>query len=353
MAHRARRPVALGFGIGEAHFNVNRRRPKADGKVELAPNPAGVIDHRVKVVKLIPVDGIDDQGERPAPAPLAVLFSFTCHPTIMAMANLEVSPDYPGVAQAFVEHAYLGGPPPVPAYRTDQARLDCSLRGARATSVRTWPPATASPSRPGTKRDAHRLGRILGAEVVKVCESVRATRGDRRIRVASQRVFLPYQALPERASLERLAAGENTHSHGGHMTTTGTPFGDAEWARVVLERANRGELPDGIEAEVQAIQIGDLTIVGLPGEVFAEIGFQIEEVVPGSSLVLGYSNGNVGYLCTQSSSPEGGYEPSFSWMLYVHPAPFEPTNKRRLVQAGRDVVAAVTNHAGTRKESAR
>jgi hypothetical protein len=87
--------------------------------------------------------------------------------------------------------------------------------------------------------------------------------------------------------------------------------------------------------------------------VFAEIGFQIEEVIPGSSLVLGYSNGNVGYLCTQSSYPEGGYEPSFSWMLYVHPAPFEPTNERRLVQAGRDVVAAVTNHAGTRKESAR
>jgi hypothetical protein len=54
MAHRARQPVALGFGMGEAHFNVNRRRPKADGKVELAPNPEGVIDHRVKVVKLMP-----------------------------------------------------------------------------------------------------------------------------------------------------------------------------------------------------------------------------------------------------------------------------------------------------------
>src|SRR5262249_49550835 len=108
MAHRARRPVALGVGIGEAHFNVNRRRPRPGAQAETAPNPTGVIDHRVKVVKLMPIDGIDEYGERPAPAPLAVLFSFTCHPTIMAMANLEVSPDYPGVAQAFVEHAYLG-----------------------------------------------------------------------------------------------------------------------------------------------------------------------------------------------------------------------------------------------------
>ena len=83
---------------------------------------------------------------------------------------------------------------------------------------------------------------------------------------------------------------------------------------------------------------------------FAEIGFQIEETIPGPSLVLGYSNGNVGYLCTQSAYAEGGYEPSFSWMLYVHPAPYEPTNEGRVVQAGRDVVAAVTEPASTRKE---
>ena len=92
------------------------------------------------------------------------------------------------------------------------------------------------------------------------------------------------------------------------------------------------------------------TVDQTPDEVFAEIGFQIEETIPGPALVLGYSNGNVGYLCTQSSYAEGGYEPSFSWMLYVHPAPFEPTNEHRLVQAGRDVVAAVVEPARTRKE---
>src|SRR5205807_4177910 len=53
MADRARRPVAVGFGLGEAHFNINRRRPQPGGQADTAPNPAGVVDHRVKVVKLL------------------------------------------------------------------------------------------------------------------------------------------------------------------------------------------------------------------------------------------------------------------------------------------------------------
>ena len=207
--------------------------------------------------------------------------------------------------------------------------------------------------RPGTKRDAHRLGRILGAEVVKVVEQTRTAPEAGEIRVTSQRISLPYQARPERAELERLAAAGNTTTHNGHMTTTGTPFGDAEWARLVLARLDSGTLPSDIGAEVQALRIGELTIVGLPGEVFLEIGAQIEKTISGPSLVLGYSNGNVGYLCTQSSYAEGGYEPSFSWMLYVHPAPFEPANERRLVQVGCDVVAAVARPEPTLKESAR
>jgi neutral ceramidase len=351
MADRVRRPVALGYGVGDARFNINRRRPIAGAQAETAPNPEGVVDHRVKVVKLIAADGVDEAGERPAPAPLAVLFSFTCHPTIMAMANLEISPDYPGVAQAFVEQAYGGGPTTGSGLPDGPGTLALFAQGCCGNIRPNLATSDGQSFRPGTKRDAHRLGRILGAEAVKVCETIRALPGERRICAASLRTFLPYQQLPDRAALERLAAGENTTTHNGHRTTTGGSFGDAEWARVALSRIDAGGLPNGIEAEVQALQIGDLTIVGLPGEVFAEIGFQIEQRMAGPSLVLGYSNGNVGYLCTQSSYAEGGYEPSFSWMLYVHPAPFEPANEHTLVRAGRDVVEAVSVASG--KESAR
>jgi hypothetical protein len=113
------------------------------------------------------------------------------------------------------------------------------------------------------------------------------------------------------------------------------------WAQHVLERLEAGPLPEGIEVEVQALRLGDLCIVGLPGETFAEIGFQIEQAIPGPSLILGYTNGNHGYFCTQVSYDGGGYEPSFSWMLYMHPAQYDPANEHRLVHAGRAAAAQV------------
>ena len=83
--------------------------------------------------------------------------------------------------------------------------------------------------RPGTKQDAHRLGRILGAEVVKICEETEVGAATGPIRVAATTVTLPYAELPSRQQLEELASG-GTDTHGGHLTPDGRPFGDAIWA---------------------------------------------------------------------------------------------------------------------------
>jgi hypothetical protein len=119
------------------------------------------------------------------------------------------------------------------------------------------------------------------------------------------------------------------------------------WARIVLEKMARGPLPTEIAIEVQSLRIGGVCIVGMPGEVFAEIGFQIEESIAGPSLVLGYSNGNVGYLCTQASYEGGGYEPAFSWMLYVHP----PSSSQATSTASCEPAARSRRACGRGKEN--
>jgi neutral ceramidase len=341
MADRHRRPVAVGLGLGAAHFNINRRLPTPTGTI-LGPNPAGVVDHRVNVLKIVDlVAHQGDGGERPSPAPLAVLFQFTCHPTIMAMANLEISPDYPGVAQAFVEEAFGGGPTSGTGLPDGPGTLALFAQGCCGDIRPNLTPPDGSTFRPGTKQDAHRLGRILGAEVVKVCEETPVAPAVGPVRVASTRVTLPYVALPGRDELERLVAVGGTMTHGGHLDTAGQQFGDATWARHVLARMDAGPLPTGIEVEVQAVRVGDLCLVGLPGETFTEIGRQIERAIPGRAFILGYSNGNHGYFCTQESYAGGGYEPAFSWMLYMHPAQYEPSNEHLLVRAGQEVAARV------------
>lgn len=340
MADRNLRPVALGFGLGEAGFNINRRRTLPEGTI-VAPNPDGPCDHRVKVLKLLDLTQYESVGpERPAPDPKAILFQFTCHPTIMAMENLEVSPDFPGVAQTFIESAWHGGPTSGTGLPDGPGAIALFAQGCCGNIRPNLANEDGSRFRPGTKQDAHRLGRILGAEVVKICEETEVVAGSGPIRVASASVSLDYAELPDRDVLEEVAAhGENTHS--GHLDTDGRPFGDAMWARHVLSKLDEGPLPTAIDAELQAIRIGDLTIVGLPGEVFMEIGAQIEESIDGPSLILGYANGNHGYYCTQSSYEVGGYEPAFSWMLYTHPAQFDPANEQRLVAAGREVARRV------------
>lgn len=340
MADRSLRPVALGIGTGEVCFNINRRRPTPEGTI-LAPNPGGVCDHRVKVVKIVDRQRHEHHDpDRPVPAPRALFFQFTCHPTIMAMANLEISPDYPGVAQAFVEQAYGGGPTSGTGLPDGPGTLALFAQGCCGDIRPNLTTDDGKAFRPGTKQDAHRLGRILGAEVVKVCEETAVGAGSGPIRVASTRMTLPYVGLPARQQLEQLVASDGS-THGGHRDVDGRPFGDAVWAQLVLAKLDQGPLPTGIEIEIQAMRIGDLTIIGLPGEVFSEIGRQIEASIGGPSLVLGYTNGNHGYFCTQASYEGGGYEPAFSWMLYTHPAQFDPGNEHRLVETGRETVNRV------------
>ena len=341
MAARDMRPVTVGFGVGEAHFNINRRLPTSEGTIT-APNPDGVVDHRVKVVKLMDIEKRDATGtDSPEPPPLAVLFQFTCHPTIMAMENLEIGPDYPGVAQAFVEDAYGGGPTSGHGLPHGSGTVALFVQGCSGDIRPNLTTPDRTQFRSGTKRDAHRLGRILGAEVVKVCEEVEARSFSGPVRVASTRITLPYTKLPERRELEELIAKGGTMTHWGHLDTQGRMFGDAVWAELTLRRMKQGSVPNGVEIEMQALRIGELIIVGIPGEVFAEIGFQIEETISGPSLVLGYTNGNVGYLCTEAAYEGGGYEPSTSWMLYNHPAQFDPTNEHRIVNAGREISATL------------
>ncbi|GAA5219790.1 hypothetical protein [Membranihabitans marinus] len=67
---------------------------------------------------------------------------------------------------------------------------------------------------------------------------------------------------------------------------------------------------DILPSEVQAITIGSLAIVTLPGEPMTGLGMAIREVSPfPHTIVLGYSNGNGGHYCGMPGEKEyGGYE---------------------------------------------
>jgi len=74
--------------------------------------------------------------------------------------------------------------------------------------------------------------------------------------------------------------------------------------------------PDHVE--VMTIRVGDMAVVGLPGEVFCEFGLELKRRSPTShTLVVELANDAIGYLPTRESFAQGGYEVTVGSTLYA------------------------------------
>ena len=62
-------------------------------------------------------------------------------------------------------------------------------------------------------------------------------------------------------------------------------------------------------AELQAIRIGDLTVIGVPGELFAQTALDVRANNPHhGTIIAGLANGDLGYLPPPAAYAQGGYE---------------------------------------------
>jgi len=78
-------------------------------------------------------------------------------------------------------------------------------------------------------------------------------------------------------------------------------------AMVWKEMYEKQEQKDLVETMV--IRIGDLVIVGLPGEVFCELGLEIRKSSPAPhTIVISLANDAIGYLPNRSAFAQGGFE---------------------------------------------
>ena len=70
---------------------------------------------------------------------------------------------------------------------------------------------------------------------------------------------------------------------------------------------------DTVTTEIQALKLGDIYILGLPGEILIEVGLEIKSKAALENLfIVTISNDSIGYVCHSRAYDEGGYEP-VSW----------------------------------------
>lgn len=77
-------------------------------------------------------------------------------------------------------------------------------------------------------------------------------------------------------------------------------------------------LPKTVDLEIQVLQIGPWTIVGLPGEIYSNIGLRIKANSPfANTIVVELANGTHGYMSPDMVQESGCYEGIYSNVAYT------------------------------------
>jgi neutral ceramidase len=272
LADKNSRQVSLSVGKGEiSEIVYNRRTKKPDGTVAMTFN----LPQASKDLTFGPVDPelcllrVDD----PNSGLVAAVVNYACHPVSgdpIRDKFYYISADYPAYIAQVIEQAEGG---------------NCIFLLGTAGNI--------NPVRLNRKHPRMQTGKSLGGAALRYLQFTQPC-SDVKISVLKQSISLPLKKNlpPERKlSLGKYAETQNT--------------------------------------EVQVLRIGDIYIVGLPGEILVEIGLMIKARAGIENLfVVSLANDAVGYVCPRAAYKEGGYEPDSGTNLA--PGAGEITTERAL-----------------------
>jgi len=155
--------------------------------------------------------------------------------------------------------------------------------------------------RPCPDYDVDRVGNALAAECYKRWRQLRDRQEDVTLAAA-----VDYPTYRRRTADEE----EQRHVAGGVRAVDQiAQKWPAHAEAFAEERARMDLLPLEIETVVQAVRIGDMAMVGVPGEFFVEYGLNIKRRSPfRRTMTVELANDWIGYVPTDRGLDEGGYE---------------------------------------------
>ena len=293
------KPAKMGWAVGHApNIAFVRRFRMKDGKVRTNPgvgnpdilHPIGDVDERVNVLRF------DREG-----ADTIVLANMGCHPD--TIGGSKVSADWPGFFRRRTEKALDN----VKAIFFNGAEGDVNHVNVNAKG--------------GDHNDmfhdfddvdrgyghARHMGNVMAGAVLQVFDKVNYTEVD-SLRFTKKISNLPSN-MPKPEDMPLAHKYNDLHLAGKDDQI---PFKGMELTTVVAEAGRMVRLEHGPETfplPLTAIAIGNVALIGVPGEPFNGVGIGLKSA-EGWDLVLPtcLTNGNEGYFPMQDSYDEGGYE---------------------------------------------
>ncbi len=278
---------------GECNLGINRRGRIEEGSIEPTPDPAGFVDRQVSVIAFINI--INDE-------PISILFNYGCHPVVLSSDNNLVSADFPGAACSYIEKSFNNN----------------------ITSIFTNGGAgNVNPVLRGSFENLKINGEKLGEAVLEILKT-KGRKLNPYLSFRNVEVDFPYACDNMK---EEYLQTFNEYNKQLENVRTGSVEemlcrANINWAQKYLGKIDEDYIPKGIQVTVQVLRIGDLYLTGIPAEVFAETSMWIKENSGADVIVLGYTNGNVGYLPPQAEILKGGYEVLEAHKYYDRPAHF-------------------------------
>jgi neutral ceramidase len=249
----------------------------------------------------------------------AVLVNYPMHPVALGSSNRRISADIPG-RTALSLAAQLPGHPIVCVTNGACANLNPPAENVSVDQIAAW-------------------GKQIADAVAAPLQSARPPFPPARLRVIARIIPLPMDTLD--------APGINAFADRALRDTKSLAEWGEKYRRVVehwrsslLAGLHNGKNASHRDAELFGVGIGDVVLLGANAEVFSEFTDWLRPASDKRVYLVGYANGDLGYLPTRAAYAEGGYEVEVAHLFYGGFRP-QPGGLELLAREATDLLRAL------------
>ena len=221
--------------------------------------------------------------------------NFTLHATVLDQDNLLFTRDWPGYLVDTLQEALPGQP------------VVLFFNGAFGNINQIGTPGIWI----STFQEAERIGTTIATKLSGAVE-FQITLPDTAVR--SQHIWLEISRRRGRSPEQiqgQIAGVQDQLAASGSGQGRSILEKEMIFLREEEEQLSRG--PGKERVEVQRITLGEVEILGLPGEIFVEYGLELKRTSPyRHCLIFGNANGSAGYVPLPESFDQGAYETRLS-----------------------------------------
>lgn len=286
-AKESMKPAKYGFGEGQSLINTNRDRLFEDGYWMQSINLSGYSDKTLAVLKFVDLNG----------NLIAALLNHGTHATCAFTAKdidgkVKISGNFPGITCRYVENRF--GDEAVVAWTSGAAGNQnpifsgtLSLLEADGYSETSFMPNGAAYVM------MEYTGQTHAVDAIQIIKNIDQYSENMPISFTYKTVLLPAQKAPEGADMayNRLLADNLVRLFRG---TAERP------EKKLVEMIDDPNHP--VELKMQLAILGDVALVGIPAEIYAEIGRDCKTASPfKKTVVVTHTSNSVGYILDKTA----------------------------------------------------